>query len=98
VIKQAARGGGIALAGNLIDKGLRFPLEMLPARVLGAGDDGSYSLGYVSFSFTKSIKEYKNVNVYGSLLNGDQIICKTSLKALSENSGNLIEPFLPGML
>jgi O-antigen/teichoic acid export membrane protein len=46
LIKKAARGGGIAFVGNLIDKGLRFPLEMLLARVLGAGDYGSYSLGY----------------------------------------------------
>jgi hypothetical protein len=45
---------------------------------------------YVSFSFTKSIKKYKNVNVYGFLLNGDKVICETSLKALSENSGNLV--------
>lgn len=46
LIRKAARGGGIAFAGNLIDKGLRFPLEMLLARVLGAGDYGLYSLGY----------------------------------------------------
>ena len=45
---------------------------------------------YVSFSFTKSIKQYKKVNVHGFLLNGDKIVCKTSLKALSENSGNLV--------
>ena len=45
---------------------------------------------YVSFSFTKSIKQYKNVDVDGFLLNGDKIVCKTSLKALSENSGNLV--------
>jgi len=45
---------------------------------------------YVSFSFTKSIKEYKNVNVHGFLLNGDKVVCETSLKALSENSGNLV--------
>ncbi|MBN2312742.1 MAG: flippase [Sedimentisphaerales bacterium] len=46
LIRTTAKGGGIALTGNLIDKGLRFPLEMLLARVLGAGDYGSYSLGY----------------------------------------------------
>ncbi|MFC1633557.1 oligosaccharide flippase family protein [Planctomycetota bacterium] len=46
MIRKAARGGGIAFAGNVVDKGLRFPLEMLLARVLGAGDYGSYSLGY----------------------------------------------------
>ena len=46
LIRKAARGGGIAFAGNVVDKGLRFPLEMLLARVLGAGDYGSYSLGY----------------------------------------------------
>jgi hypothetical protein len=45
---------------------------------------------YVSFSFTKSIKEYKNVNVHGFLLNGDKVVCETSLRALSENSGNLV--------
>ena len=45
---------------------------------------------YVSFSFTKSIKQYKNVNVHGFLLNGDKVVCKTSLKALSGNSGNLV--------
>lgn len=45
---------------------------------------------YVSFSFTKSIERYKNVNVDGFLQNGDQIICKTSLKALTENNGNLV--------
>ncbi len=45
---------------------------------------------YVSFSFTKSIERYKNVNVDGFLLNGDEIVCKTSLKALAENSGNLV--------
>jgi len=45
---------------------------------------------YVSFSFTKSIKKYKHVNVYGFLLNGDKIVCETSLKALSENNGNLV--------
>ena len=46
LIRKAAKGGGIAFAGNVIDKGLRFPLEMLLARVLGAGDYGSYALGY----------------------------------------------------
>lgn len=46
LIKKAAKGGGIAFAGNIIDKGLRFPLEILLARVLGAGDYGSYCLGY----------------------------------------------------
>jgi hypothetical protein len=45
---------------------------------------------YVSFSFTKSIKEHKNVNVYGFLLNADKVVCETSLRALSENSGNLV--------
>jgi len=45
---------------------------------------------YVSFSFTKSIKKYKTVNVYGFLLSGDKIISETSLKAFSENSGNLV--------
>lgn len=45
---------------------------------------------YVAFSFTKSIREYRNVNVYGLLLKGDQVVCKTSLKALSERSGNLV--------
>ena len=46
LIRRAASGGGIALVGNVVDKGLRFPLEMLLARVLGAADYGSYSLGY----------------------------------------------------
>lgn len=46
LIKKAAKGGGIALAGNVVDKGLRFPLELLLARVLGAGGYGAYSLGY----------------------------------------------------
>jgi len=46
LIRKVARGGGIAFAGNIVDKGLRFPLEILLARVLGAGDYGSYSLGY----------------------------------------------------
>jgi hypothetical protein len=45
---------------------------------------------YVSFSFTKSIERYKHVNVDGFLQKGDQIIGKTSLKALSENNGNLV--------
>jgi len=45
---------------------------------------------YVSFLFPKSIKKYKTVNVHGLLLNGDQIICETFLKAFSENSGNLV--------
>jgi O-antigen/teichoic acid export membrane protein len=46
LIRKAAKGGGIAFVGNVIDKGLRFPLEILLARVLGAGGYGSYSLGY----------------------------------------------------
>ncbi len=45
---------------------------------------------YVSFSFTKSIERHKNVNVDGFLLNGDQIVCRASLKALTENNGNLV--------
>ena len=45
---------------------------------------------YVSFSFTKSIKKYKTVNVHGFLLNGDKIVSETSLKAFSENKGNLV--------
>jgi hypothetical protein len=45
---------------------------------------------YVSFSFTKSIKKYGNVNVHGLLLNGDKIVSETSLKAFNENSGNLV--------
>jgi O-antigen/teichoic acid export membrane protein len=46
LIKKVAKGGGIAFAGNVVDKGLRFFLEILLARVLGAGGYGSYSLGY----------------------------------------------------
>jgi len=46
LIKTAAKGGSIAFVGNVVDKGLRFPLEILLARVLGVGDYGSYSLGY----------------------------------------------------
>ena len=46
LIRKTARGGGIAFAGNVVDKGLRFPLEILLARVLGAGDYGSYALGH----------------------------------------------------
>ncbi|HUL22595.1 MAG TPA: glycoside hydrolase domain-containing protein [Thermodesulfobacteriota bacterium] len=45
---------------------------------------------YVSFSFTKSLREHEKVNVHGFLINSDQIIGETSLKALRENSGNLI--------
>ena len=45
---------------------------------------------YVSFSFTKSIKKYEPVNVRGFLLNGDKVVCETSLKAFSGNSGNLV--------
>jgi hypothetical protein len=45
---------------------------------------------YVSFSFTKSIKKYKTVDVHGFLLSGDKIVSETSLKAFSENNGNLV--------
>jgi hypothetical protein len=45
---------------------------------------------YVSFSFAKRIAKPQGVNVYGSLLNGDQVLCKTSVKALRGNSGNLV--------
>jgi hypothetical protein len=45
---------------------------------------------YVSFSLTKSIKKYEPVNVHGFLLNGDKIVSETSLKAFSENMGNLV--------
>ncbi len=41
LIRKAAKGGGIAFTGNVVDKGLRFPLEILLARVLGAGGYGS---------------------------------------------------------
>ena len=46
LIKKVAKGGGIAFVGSVVDKGLRFLLEILLARVLGAGSYGSYSLGY----------------------------------------------------
>ncbi len=45
---------------------------------------------YVSFSFAKSIAKPQGVNVYGALLNGDQVVCETSVKALRGNSGNLV--------
>lgn len=45
LIRKAAKGGGIAFIGNVIHKVLRFLLEILLARVLGAGGYGSYSLG-----------------------------------------------------
>ena len=45
---------------------------------------------YVSFSFGRSIKQHENVNIHGLLLNGDQIISETFLKAFRENSGNLV--------
>jgi len=45
---------------------------------------------YVSFSFAKSIRKPQQVNVCGSLLNGDKVICETSVKALSGSSGNLV--------
>jgi len=46
LIRKAAKGGSIAIAGNVINKGLRFPFEILLARVLGAEGYGSYTLGY----------------------------------------------------
>jgi Glycoside hydrolase 123, N-terminal domain len=45
---------------------------------------------YVSFSFSGSIKQHGNLNVHGLLLNGDKIVSETSLKAFSENNGNLV--------
>lgn len=45
---------------------------------------------YVSFSFSGRIKQHENLNVHGLLLKGDQIVSETSLKAFSENSGNLV--------
>jgi hypothetical protein len=45
---------------------------------------------YVSFSFSGSIKQHENLNVHGLLLNGDKIVSETSLKAFSENNGNLV--------
>jgi hypothetical protein len=45
---------------------------------------------YVSFAFRKSIRKYGNVNVHGFLLKSDHIVSETSLKAFSENTGNLV--------
>ena len=45
---------------------------------------------YVSFSFAKGIRKPEQVNVHGSLLNDDQVVCETSVKALRGNSGNLV--------
>ena len=45
---------------------------------------------YVSFSFSGSIKQHEDLNVHGLLLNGDKIVSETSLKAFSENNGNLV--------
>ena len=45
---------------------------------------------YVSFSFSGSIQQHENLNVRGLLLNGDKIVSETSLKAFSENNGNLV--------
>ncbi len=45
---------------------------------------------YVSFSFSANIKPHENLNVNALLLNGDKIVSETSLKAFSENSGNLV--------
>jgi hypothetical protein len=45
---------------------------------------------YVSFSFSGSMKQHENLNVHGLLLNGDKIVSETSLKAFSENNGNLV--------
>ena len=45
---------------------------------------------YVSFSFSRSIKQHENLKVHGLLLNGNKIVSETSLKAFSENSGNLV--------
>ncbi len=45
---------------------------------------------YVSFSFSGSIKQHEDLSVHGLLLNGDKIVSETSLKAFSENNGNLV--------
>jgi hypothetical protein len=45
---------------------------------------------YVSFSFNNSIREAKNLDVHGLLLNGDKIISETFLKGFNENNGNLV--------
>jgi hypothetical protein len=45
---------------------------------------------YVSFSFNKTIRKAKNLNVHGLLLNGDKIVSETMLKTFSENNGNLV--------
>src|SRR4030043_2031087 len=45
---------------------------------------------YVSFSFSRSLKQHGNMNVHGLLLNNDKIVSETSLKAFNENSGNLV--------
>jgi len=45
---------------------------------------------YVSFSFNNRIREAKNLNVHGRLLNGDKVVSETFLKAFSENNANLV--------
>jgi len=45
---------------------------------------------YVSFSFSRSLKQHGNMNVHGLLLNNDKIVSETSLKAFNGNSGNLV--------
>lgn len=45
---------------------------------------------YVSFSFNNRIREAKNLDVHGLLLNSDKIVSETFLKAFSEHNGNLV--------
>lgn len=46
LIKKVAEGGGIGFAGSIVDKGVRFLLQILLGRVLGVDSYGLYSLGY----------------------------------------------------
>ena len=46
LIKKVAKGGGVAFGGNIADRAVRFLLEILLGRVLGAAGYGLYALGY----------------------------------------------------
>jgi O-antigen/teichoic acid export membrane protein len=56
-VKSIAKGGGLKLIGEVINKGINFVSQIVIARILGVNNFGLYSLGFVIFNLAQTLSQ-----------------------------------------
>ena len=101
-LKKVAKGGGIVFAGSIVDKGIRFLLQILLGRILGASGYGLYSLEYsltqkgvlvFIWKMYKNLKCIEKIVLYAQFSHKIPITGRTTFLSINHSPELIISSF-----